>query len=584
MHKQHLRKNQRFPSVRKHPALIRGDLRHAYWLLIALLLLTVAGCRAAPRPPGNAPSGTLNWSLEGVQDLPGLDPAQAGNQQSTTVINLVFAGLVRLDGNLEVQPDGAESWRVSDDGRVYTFKIRRNLQFGNGDPVTAHDFFYSINRALTPTTGSFSAPAQLSHVVGAVDVAEGRAEYASGVRVLDDYTLEIELNEPQAFFVSQLTYPHTFVTPRRLIEQAGDDWVKTAYGTGPYMVAEWRPGEEIMLTANPHYWRGSPGIATVRFPFYATSEEAYQHYRNGDLDIAGSGQNGIPAERVSEVKHLPDFRSSPALSVRYIGFNNQLAPFDNASVRKAFALAVDKQDLTERVLSGTVIATNRILPDGLVGSRLAVRGQDFDPTGARSALNQAGYLGGHELPPVTFTYALEGDNAQVAQALYRYWRDHLGIEVTLEGLELQQFIQRLDETFYEPEQGLQMYLSVWSADYPDPHNFLSQQLHSSSPNNNGHWSNAAFDQLVDQADQMSRPNRHKERLQLYNQAEQLALDEVGWLPLYNPSITVLVRPTVQGLDFTPQGLVAADWTHVWIAEAPETTEDDVAAVGPTGAD
>jgi peptide/nickel transport system substrate-binding protein/oligopeptide transport system substrate-binding protein len=495
------------------------------------------------------------------------------------VINLVFAGLVRLDGNLEVQPDGAESWQVSDDGRVYTFKIRRNLRFGNGDPVTAHDFLYAINRALTPTTGSFSAPAQLSHIIGALDVAEGRAETARGVRVLDDYTLEIELDAPQAFFLAQLTYPYTFVTPRQLIEQAGDNWVEQAYGTGPYLVEEWRRGTEIVLTANPHYWRGSPGIATIRLPFYATNEEAYQRYRNGELDIAGSGQTGIPAERVNEVKHLPDFRSSPALSVRYIGFNNQLPPFNNASVRKAFALAVDKQDLTANVLSETVIATNRILPQGLIGSRLAVRGQDFDPTGARSALNQAGYLGGHELPPVTFTYALEGDNSQVAQALYRYWRDHLGVEVTLEGLELQQFIQRLDETFYEPAQGLQMYLSVWSADYPDPQNFLSQQLHSASPNNNGHWANTAFDRLVDQADQMSHSHQHDERLKLYNQAEQIALDEVGWLPLYNPSITVLVRSTIQGLDFTPQGLVASNWTKVWMVRSTETAETAPAAMG-----
>ncbi len=546
--------------------------RHTRWLLVVVLLLTMAGCRRIPGPPGDVPSGTLIWSLEGIQDLPGLDPARASSQQSITVINLVFAGLVRLDGNLEVQPDGAESWQVSDDGRVYTFKIRRNLRFGNGDPVTAPDFLYAINRALIPTTGSFSAPAQLSHIIGALDVAEGRAKFARGVRALDDYTLEIELDEPQAFFLAQLTYPYTFVTPRQLIEQAGDNWVEQAYGTGPYLVEEWRHGTEIVLTANPHYWRGSPGIATIRLPFYETNKEAYQRYRNGELDIVGSGQTGIPAERVSEVKYLPDFRSSPALSVRYIGFNNQLPPFNNASVRKAFALAVDKQDLTANVLSETVIATNRILPQGLIGSRLAVRGQDFDPTGARSALNQAGYLGGHELPPVTFTYALEGDNSQVAQALYRYWRDHLGVEVTLEGLELQQFIQRLDETFYEPAQGLQMYLSVWSADYPDPQNFLSQQLHSSSPNNNGHWANAAFDRLVDQADQMSHSNQHDERLKLYNQAEQIALDEVGWLPLYNPSITALVRPTIQGLDFTPQGLVASNWTKVWMVRSTETAE------------
>lgn len=547
--------------------LARG-LRCLHWLLIGLLLLTA--CTNTPQPPRNAPSGTLRWSLEGINDLPELDPARAGNQQSTMVMNLVFAGLVRLDGQLEVQPDGAESWQVSSDGQVYTFKIRRDLKFANGDPVTAHDFLYSINRALDPKTEAFSAPAQLSHIVGAMDVIEGRATSVSGVRVLDDYTLEIQLDEPQAFFLSQLTYPHTFVVPRTLIEQVGTDWTKTAYGTGPYMVQEWRPGEEVVLTANLYYWRGKPGIQTVRLPFYQNSEEAYQHYRAGQLDIVGSGHVGIPADRVSEVQNLPDFRTAPVLSVRYVGFNNLRPPFDNASVRQAFALAVDKEDLAERLLSETVIATNRILPDGLVGSQITVKGQNFDPQGARSALTQAGYLGGHELPPITFTYALEGDNARVAQALRRYWRDNLGIEVTLEELDLQAFIQRLDETFYQPENGLQIYLSVWSADYPDPHNFLSQQLRSTARNNNGHWAHPDFDALVDQADRMGRREQHNERMALYNQAEQIALDEVGWLPLYNPRINVLVRPTVQGLDFTPQGLVAPDWTRVWINEPPAT--------------
>lgn len=541
-------------------------------LLLALLLLLLASaCQSFILPAQAPPTGILRWSIEGVPDLPNFDPARISSQQSITVSQLIFAGLVRLDADLKVQPDGAERWQVSADGTTYTFRIRRNLRFGNGDPVTAHDFVYSFNRALDPEHAAFGIREQLSHIVGVEDMVAGRASTVQGIRALDDHTLEIQLDSPRAFFLSQLALSFSFVVPRQLIAEAGEDWIETAYGTGPFRVQEWRHGTEIVLTANPHYWRGTPGLAGVRLPFYPDSAEAYQDYQHGKLDITGSSQSGIPATRVAEVQALPDFRTAPALIVRYIGFNNQLPPFDSVFVRRAFALAVDKQTLTQQILSNTVIATDRILPTGMAGSQLAVKGLGFDPVGARAALNLAGYAGTQDVPPITLTYGQEGDNAIVAEALRRFWRDTLGVEVTLEGLDLTTFIDRLDETYYHPEQGLHMYLSVWGADYPDPQNFLSQQLYTISPNNNGHWSHAEFDQLVDQADRMGAQQQREQRLRLYHAAEQIAVTDVGWLPLYSPRVNVLVRPTVQGLIFTPQGLVANDWTRVRIVA---TEQDD----------
>lgn len=531
-------------------------------VLFACLLLLTSACQAFILSSQAPPTGILRWSIEGVSDLPNFDPASISSQQSITVSQLIFAGLVQLDADLKVQPDGAERWQVSPDGTTYTFHLRPNLRFGNGDPVTAHDFVYSFNRALDPEHAAFGIREQLSHIVGVEEMVAGRASTVQGIRALDDHTLEIQLDSPRAFFLSQLALPFSFVVPRQLITQAGADWIEMAYGTGPFRVQEWRHGSEIVLTANPHYWRGTPGVAGIRLPFYPDSMEAYQDYQAGKLDITGSSQSGIPAARVAEVQALPDFRSAPALIVRYIGFNNKLPPFDNVFVRRAFALTVDKQTLAQQILSNTVVPADRILPMGMAGSQLAVKGLVFDPVGARAALNLAGYAGDQALPPITLTYGLEGDNAIVAEALRRSWRDMLGVEVILEGLDLTTFINRLDETYYHPEQGLQMYLSVWGADYPDPQNFLSQQLHTGSPNNNGHWSHAEFDRLVDQADQMGAQQQREQRLRLYHDAEQIAVTDVGWLPLYSPRVNVLVRPTVQGLVFTPQGLVANDWTRV----------------------
>jgi ABC-type oligopeptide transport system substrate-binding subunit len=534
--------------------------------ILACILCVLASCLVDPAPNPSMPSGTLRWSLEGITDLTSLDPARPADHQSNTVINLVFGGLVRIDQNLQVRPDGAESWQISADGKIYTFKIRAGLKFGDGTAVTAEDFRYSINRALALETASYSAPELLKHITGATDVAEGRSPTASGVQALDDRTLEIQLNEPLAYFLSELTYPHTFVAPRALIEQHGDRWTDHAYGIGPFRVVEWRHNQRITLEANPFYWQGNLGIAAIEMPFFSNIEEAYELYRRGELDIIGNIQAGLSSALVDEMRDSPDLRTVNALSVRYIGFNNRRAPFDNAYVRRAFALAVDKDALAQQVLGGQVKPTNRILPQGMPGSSLPINGETFDPIAARAALGFAGYPSGQALPKMTLTYSNEGENSVVANFLQKSWQDTLRVEVALEGLPLVEFIRRLDHTYKEPTNGLDMYLSVWGADYPDPQNFLSQQLRTNSPFNNGHWSNPTFDDLVRQADRMVEQNRYRERLNLYNQAEQIAVAEVGWLPLYNPQSSILIRPTVQGLVFTPQGIIAPNWTQVRVQD------------------
>ncbi len=531
--------------------------------ILIILVLALVGCAQPQEKSADIPrGGELVWSIVGVQELDSLDPAHAAEQQSIIVMNLVYGGLLRLDADLRVQPDGAERWDVSEDGTVYTFHLRDDLTFADGTPVTAADFVYSINRALIPSTGAYSAPSHMKHIVGAEAVIEGDATEASGVRALDDHTLQIELDEPLAYFLSWLTSPNTFVVPRQLLEEQGESWTDTAYGTGPFRVKEWRHGEEIVLEANPHYWMGMPGVDTIRMPIIPDSEAAYQMYRNGNLDIIGNRQAGIPSARVDEVHALPDFRSSPGLAVRYIGFNNQMAPFDNRYVRQAFALSVDRLELAQVVLSGTVEPTGRILPQGLARSNYAIKGQSFDPEGARAALRRAGYLSAQGLPPITLTYAQEGDNDLVAQNLQNFWRNTLGIEVELESRELSAFSRAMDTTFLTPDEGLMMYLSIWGADYPDPQNFLSQQLRTGSPNNNGNWSNPVFDEKVDKADRMGQQELADERLKLYSEAEQIALDEVGWMPLYNPRINILIHPKVVGLFFTPQGIIAPNWTQI----------------------
>src|SRR6266511_4108967 len=338
---------------------------------------------------GAAPADTLRWPVEGLSDLTSLDPAKPGDAPNNTVITLIFAGLVRLDDKLEVQPDGASEWKVSDDGTVYTFTIRDGLKFGDGTPATAKDFVYSINRAVSPEVGAFAASSHFGHIVGVQDVIDGKTKTVSGVRAIDDRTLEIKLDAPIAYFLALLTYPDTFVVPQKLIE-SGAKWQEQAYGTGPYKVKEWKRGQSIQLVANDDYWQGKPGVENVLMPFTKDSETAYQLYQTGELDIQGSGQNPVPAAHIADVQNLPDFKSAAQLTTRYVGFNNKKAPFDNLDVRRAFALAVDKQTLANQVLAGAVVPADRILPTGLLGTQLPIKPLAFDAAAAKTALAKAG--------------------------------------------------------------------------------------------------------------------------------------------------------------------------------------------------
>jgi len=520
-----------------------------------------AGASAQPAA-ASATGGNqkLIWSVEGVNELPGLDPANPQNAQSIQAINLIFGGLVKLDAQLNVVPDGAEKWEVSEDGKTYTFTIREGLKFADGTPVTAGDFAASINRALQPETASYGAAFQLGHVVGAADVAAGTTKEASGVEVIDDRTLKITTDDNVPYFLAQLTYPVTFVVPFQAIEKDGAAWTEKAFGTGPFQVKEWQHNQKLILEPNPNYWAGTPGVAEVELPFFADSETAYQLYRTDGLDIMGSQQNPIPSARVPEVKDSPEFKTVASFAVRYVGFNNKLAPFDSVDVRRAFAMAVDKETLANAVLNGAVGATDRILPPAFAGSQLPIQGLAFDPAAAKAELVKAGYTADNPFPQVTFTYGAEGDNERVATFLQQQWKENLGVDVVLQPLELATFSKSMDTTYLTPADGLQFYLSIWGADYPDPQNFVSQQLRSDSPNNNGHFENADFDKLAKEADTFI--GTAEDRLKLYNQAEQIAVDNVGWLPLYVPQFSVLIKPYVQGIVPTGQGLVIPDWTVV----------------------
>ncbi|MBK8024720.1 MAG: hypothetical protein IPK19_25675 [Chloroflexi bacterium] len=273
-------------------------------LIFALSLLSIL--------PAAAQEDSLRWSLEGINDLVSLDPAKASDSQGFTVIGLLYGGLVRLDGDLHVVPDIAESWTTSDDGLTYTFTLREGAAFSDGSPITAADVVWSLTHALDPETGGWTGPFYLSNIVGASAVADGSAETLEGATAVDDRTVELKIGQPSSYFLSQLTFGSAKIVSSA---QAAADaaWENAPVTSGPFQVQEWNRGQNLVLAPNANYWQ-APSIS-ITLSFNPDSETAYQLYRTGALDIVGSHQNGIPRCTCRRLSRCPTSRaprSSPS--------------------------------------------------------------------------------------------------------------------------------------------------------------------------------------------------------------------------------------------------------------------------------
>ncbi|HEU0075528.1 MAG TPA: peptide ABC transporter substrate-binding protein [Dehalococcoidia bacterium] len=471
-----------------------------------------------------------------------LDPAIAGDAGSATYIVEIFGGLVTLDRDLQIVPDLAESWEVSPDGLTYTFHIRPDAKFHDGKPVTANDFKYSLDRtARLGQSVSATAEAYLGDIVGAKDVTRGRADEISGVQVIDARTLEIKIDAPKAYFLAKLTYPTAFVVDQQQVEANPRNWTRKPNGTGPYKMAEWRLNERIILEANEDYHLGAPSVDRVLYVLAGGS--TLTQYENDELDVAGISVNDIERVLSDRDPLNADYRSGDNLSVSYIGFNVTQPPFDDPNVRRAFAMAIDRRQIVRVVLKDMLDVANSFMMPGLPGYNQDATLPEFDPEGARAALAASKYKDAAGLGEVTLTEVGGGANAGIAtQAIIEMWRTNLGVDVSIAQAEAASFYDDLDRG------RLQMFDIGWIMDYPDPEDIIDLLFHSTSRQNNTHYSNPDFDAIVEEARTESDPTK---RLQLYQDAEQILLEDLPWIPLYFGKDHFVVKPRIQGFDPLP---------------------------------
>jgi oligopeptide transport system substrate-binding protein len=464
-------------------------LRRGAALLLAVLVLATSATGGAP-PQATAATPPLRYLGGPARSL---DPARIADAGDVELMLQLYAGLTRIDETGEPYASLADSWDVSADGLTYTFHLRRGLTFSDGTPLTAADVRRSWLRLLDPTTAA-SAPDVLSIVVGARERVAGGPENEVGVTAPDDLTLVVRLRQPAGYFPSITATPATFVVPPTA--RASDGWQTAAgfVGSGPYVIAG-QDGADLVLHANERYVAGAPPIAELRWVADIDGDPVTA-FANDQLDLVqiSSADAGWIAYDPQLGRRL---HRSAAMSTQFLGFDTTRPPFDDARVRRAFALALDRRHLVQLALGTAAVPAGSIVPPALQpdGSPLADPPPAADVAQARALLDEAGYADRSRLGTITVD-----STAVNAAPIVATWREALGVKVSVETMDFADYLDALD---HDPPQ---VFTVNWIADYPSPHALYSLLLATGAASNYGRWRDDRFDQLLDAAGMAEDPS------------------------------------------------------------------------------
>ena len=498
----------------------------------------------ASTPEPVVPSGPKGATLNLVgSDPPTLDPHLSMDATSAAYIIEIFSGLVTLNPELEVVPDIAERWEVSEDGTVYTFYLRDDAKFHDGKPVTARDFKYSFERTCDPWTGSVVADIYLGDIVGAKEKLYGFVDEVSGVEVVDDHTLQITIDAPKPYFPGKLTHSTAFVVDKDNVERGGRTWTDKPNGTGPFKLKEYRFGRQIVLEPNDlYYGESKPSVEQVNFILAGGS--AMTMYENGELEAVPVGLTDI--ERVTDPTNPlnKELTIVPSMSTFYLGFNVNQPPFDDVKVRQAFNYALDKQRIMDVIYKKTVPAATGIVPPTMPDYHNEyIEVLSYDPDKALDLIAESKYGDVADLPGITiYVTGAGGAPSRLIEAIVGMYKENLGVDIAIQQTEWATFLSDISQK----ENPYQMYSLGWIADYPDPENFLDVLFHSEQSENHMRYSNTDLDELLEKARTEQDP---EERLNLYQEAEQIIINDAPWVPLFYEVEYWLTKPYVKGMIY-----------------------------------
>ena len=490
-----------------------------------------------------------------------LDPHRAEDQHAFAILRDLFEGLTSESADGALVPGVARRWEISDDGREYTFYLRKDARWSNGDPVLAEDFVAGLRRTLTPGTGS-SYAALLFAIRNAEAVVSGkRPPEDLGVEAVDSRTLKIFLHSPTPYFLGVLALAATYPIHAATVRDGSHGYMRSRQylSNGAYVLSEWRPLAHIRLLRNKHYWNAeSVAIDEVVYKPIADTAAELRQYRADELDIT----EAVPANQFTQVSEslAAELLVSPALALYYFAFDLSESPFDDAAIRQALAMAIDRPTLVDSVTGRGEVAAYGLVPPGVANyaaQEFAWKSLDDAERIAKARVLYAA-AGYSQAQPLKFTLTYDSDaiHEKIALAVAAMWRENLGAEVSLQGKEWKLFLATREQ-----RQDWQIMRFAWYGDYNDASTF-TDILRSGNEQNLPGYNNPEFDALLQAAAVAPDASQRRELLE---RAERLMLDDYPIIPAYFFVNKHLVKPYVR--NFVPN-ILDHHYTQHLSLEAP----------------
>lgn len=513
-------------------------------LLLSVLMLAslMAGCGGST---SSKPAAAKTLRVASGAEPETLDPRKAIGVPEGTVLHQLFEGLVSVNNKAELAPGTAEKWEVSADGKKYTFHIRSTAKWSNGDPVTAQDFEYAWKSVLNPQFGARYAM-QLYVIKNAEAYNKGKVSADEvGIKVINDKTLEVTLENPTPYFLSLLTF-YTYYPVHKKTVESNDKWntdPKTIVGNGAFKILAWNHNSKIELAKNENYWQKDV-VKLDKLDLYLSdnAKTVVDMFDNNQLDTSEMAPPLAELARLTKENKVKAFADA---SIYHYMFNVTKAPFDDVRVRKAFAFAIDRDTIINNLIKGgekpALAWAPYGYPDAKAGDDFRKVGGDFfknnDVETAKKLLAEAGYPDGKGFPQVTMLYNTSDTHKAIAEALQEMWKKNLGVTVTLTNQEWKVYLQAR----YQGD--FMMARRTWVSDYQDPMTAMETML-GGNKNNNTKWANPEYDKLVNQA---KATLDSATRMKLMHDAEKILMNDMPFVPIYFDTKKVLMKANVKGV-------------------------------------
>lgn len=505
----------------------------------SVLLAFVIWSAISHRPTGVPPSRCLRLCWGGEPES--FDPAFVSGGLEYRYLTSLFEGLVTFgeDGATHL-PAVAERWDISEDGKSYTFHLRKSF-WSNGEPLTARDFVYSWRRILDPKTGGQYAQ-MLFHLANGEGFHRGEVAFDQvGVKAQDDMTLVVNLGNPTPYFLDVVAFMTLFPVNQACVERYGDDWVKPQYivCNGPFMLESWTPNYKIVLVKNPRYW-DSAHVRLDRAESFVIDQPttSFNYYETGQIDWLGS--EAIPSDFIETIRRRNDFISYPAFSTTFLRFNVTKPPFDDVRVRRAFAMSMRKNDITEKILRNGEAPTDLFVPPYFEGYQ-PPKGLGYDPQRAKELLLSV-YPDPKRFPRVEFLTSNRKRAVDIFEVLQKQWEENLGVKIEPKVQEWKVYLPSLKNLEY------QIGFGSWMGDYAEPMTFIDMFVTGGSNNRTG-WGNAEYDRLVGEA---GRTVDRGKRYAIYSACEKMLLEEEAAIaPICYGTNYLMKKSWVKGIMINP---------------------------------